>query len=62
MDVCSVCAVCTDTRVLPSLTRTGTATLRGEDGGPGGTAAPNEDPVVGAVAELLLWMEELALV
>lgn len=45
----------TYTSVLPSFTRTGTATFRGEDGGAGGTLDPKEEPVF-AVAELLLWM------
>jgi hypothetical protein len=48
----------TYTSVLPSFTRTGTATFRGEDGGAGGTADANDGPVFAPVTELLLWMEE----
>lgn len=51
----------TYTSVLPSFTRTGTATFRGEDGGAGGTLDPKEEPVFAAVAELLLCMDELPL-
>lgn len=51
--------VVTYTRVLPSFTRTGTATFRGEDGGAGGTADAKDGPLFAPV--VLLWMEEVAL-
>lgn len=49
----------TYTRVLPSFTRTGTATFRGEDGGAGGIADAKDEPLFAPVAELLLWSEEV---
>ena len=57
--ICAILFAVTHTSVLPSFTRTGTATLRGEDGGAGGTAEANGEPVAAAaaaaVAEPLLW-------